>query len=330
MSLAPAAPRPENAQGYEFPGVMIHPTAIIEDPDLCTFDEGVEIGPWCVLKGKVTLGPGVRLFGNNYIQGPVQIGRGTLVYPFACLGYEPQDYKFKPGMKTAGVVVGEETVLREHVTIHAASNDQMPTRIGNRVFMMVSTHVAHDGVVGDNVVMVNGAGLAGHGVIYDNVTLGGNAVIHQFCRIGRLVMMSGDCAVSLDVPPFCMVSERNRIGGLNIVGLRRSGMSREHITELRRAFRDLLRRPMPREVVVEELRRRAHAIGAGGGSHAAPAPQNGSPALGRIEGVHPLLELAEFIANSKRGICPGMGKPPRTGGGGPKHGPGGDEASEAE
>lgn len=266
----------------------IHPTAIVHHPQNCSFADDVQIGPWSVLNGPITLGPGVRLLGNNYLNGPVAIGRATILYPFACIGYEPQDFKFKPGSTSAGVQIGEDCLLREHVTVHAASNDHTPTRIGNRVFMMVNTHVAHDGTVGNNVVMVNGAGLAGHGVIDDNVTLGGNAVIHQFCRLGRLVMMSGDCAVSLDVPPFCMVSERNRIGGLNTVGLRRSGMDRAHITELRHAFRDLLRRPLPRATVIAGLRERA-----------------------RLAACPPLAEMADFIASSKRGICPGMGKPPR-------------------
>lgn len=267
--------------------VTVHPTAEVS-PD-CELGEGVEIGPYCFLTGRVRLGPGVRLLGHNYLNGsggPVVIGARTMLWPFACIGFEPQDYKFAPGARTAGVVIGEDCLIREHATVHAASNDHTPTRLGNRVFMMVNTHVAHDGCVGNNVVMVNGAGLAGHGVIEDNVTLGGNAVIHQFCRIGRLVMMSGDCAVSLDVPPFCMVSERNRIGGLNTVGLRRSGMPREHITELRRAFRDLLRTPRPRGEVVAELERRGRSC-------------------------EPLAEMARFIAASKRGICPGMGKPPR-------------------
>jgi UDP-N-acetylglucosamine acyltransferase len=266
---------------------VVHCTAEVS-PE-CELADGVEIGPYCFLKGRVTLGPGVRLLGNNYIQGeggPVVIGARTIVYPFACIGYEPQDFKFAPGSKTAGVVIGEDCLIREHVTIHAASNEHTPTRLGNKVFMMVNTHVAHDGCVGDNVIMVNGAGVAGHGVIEDNVTLGGSALVHQFCRIGRLVMMSGDCAVSLDVPPFCMVNERNRLGGLNTVGLRRSGMPREHITELRKAFRDLLRTPTPRSQVIAELERRGQSC-------------------------PPLAEMARFIAASKRGICPGMGKPAR-------------------
>lgn len=268
----------------------IHPTAELS-PEV-ELGEGVEVGPYCFLRGKVKLEAGVKLLGNNYIAGdvgPVVIGARTIVYPFACIGYEPQDFKFiGTGLKSAGVVIGTDCLIREHATVHAASNDHTPTKVGNKVFLMVNTHVAHDGCVGNNVVMVNGAGLAGHGVIEDNVVLGGNAVIHQFCRIGRMVMMSGDCAVSLDVPPFCMVNERNRIGGLNTVGLRRSGMPREHITELRRAFRDLLRSPMPRSQVIAEMTAR---------------------------GVNcpPVAEMARFIEASKRGICPGMGKPPRGG-----------------
>lgn len=262
----------------------IHPTASISPES--ELADNVEIGPYCVLIGRVRLESGVRLIGNNYINGPTTIGQNTIVYPFACIGFEPQDYKFAPGAKTAGVVIGKDCLIREHATVHAASNDHTPTRVGDKVFLMVNSHVAHDAKIGNNVVMVNGAGVAGHGEVGDNVTLGGNAVIHQFCRIGRLVMMSGDCAVSLDVPPFCMVNERNRIGGLNQVGLRRNGFSREHITELRRAFRDVLRRPMPREQAIAILRERG-----------ATCP--------------PVMEIADFIAASKRGITPGMGKPPR-------------------
>lgn len=262
----------------------IHPTASVSsDAELA---DSVEIGPYCIITGRVRLADGVRLMGNNYVNGPTTIGEGTVVYPFACIGFGPQDVKFKPGMETPGVQIGRDCIIREHATVHAASRPEHPTIIGDRVFMMVSTHVAHDCIIGNRVTFVNGAGIAGHGEIADDVTLGGNAVIHQFCRIGRMVMMSGDCAVSLDVPPFCMVNERNRVGGLNQVGLRRSGMAREHITELRKAFRDVLRAPMPRSEAIRILRERG-------------------------ENCPPVMEIAEFIASSKRGIAPGMGKPPR-------------------
>ncbi len=263
---------------------LIHPTAMVSaEAELA---DDVQIGPYCVLIGKVRLARGVRLIGNNYVNGPASIGEGTILWPFACIGFEPQDYKFGPGAQTAGVVIGANCLIREHATVHAATSADRPTVVGDKCFLMVNTHVAHDARVGNSVVFVNGAGIAGHGEIGDNVTLGGNAVIHQFCRIGRLVMMSGDCAVSLDVPPFCMVNERNRIGGINQVGLRRSGMPREHITELRRAFRDVLRTPMPRKEAIAMLRERGASC-------------------------EPVNELATFIESSKRGICPGMGKPAR-------------------
>lgn len=262
----------------------IHPTASVS-PE-CELAADAEVGPWCVLTGRVTLGPGVRLMGNNYIQGPTTIGARTLVYPFACLGFEPQDYKYRPGMKTAGVRIGADCLVRESATVHAATREDRPTTVGDGCFLMVNTHLAHDVVLGNRVILVNGTGIAGHTEIADDVTFGGNAVVHQYCRIGRLVMMSGDCAVSLDVPPFCMVSERNRIGGLNTIGLRRAGIPREQITILRHAFRDFLRRPMPRKQVIEGL-------------------------TGLGVDCPPVAELARFVAESKRGITPGMGKPPR-------------------
>lgn len=263
----------------------IHPTAEVSKEAQLADD--VEIGPYCVIRGKVSLAAGVKLIGNVYLNGPVTIGERTTLYPFVCVGFEPQDVKFKPGMTTPGVVIGSDGLLREGATVHAASKPEgHPTTIGDRVFMMCHTHVAHDAILGNRVTMVNGAGVAGHSVVADDVTMGGNAVVHQFVRIGRMVMMSGDCAVSLDLPPFCTLSERNRIGGLNIVGLRRSGMPRDQITTLRGAFRDVLRRNMPRAEAVAILRERG-----------ATCP--------------PVAELAEFIAASTRGITPGFDKPAR-------------------
>jgi len=267
------------------PMTSIHPSAVVGNS--CEVAEDAIIGPGCVLTGKVRLGQGVHLQGSNYINGevgPVQIGAGTRLWPHACVGFEPQDYKFKG--QTAGVVIGEGCMLREGVTVHASTKADRPTRLGNKVFMMVNSHVAHDCHVSDRVVMVNGSALAGHCEVAEDVTLGGNAVIHQFCRIGRMVMMSGDCAVNKDVPPFCIVSERNRVGGLNLVGLRRKEVPREQIGVMTQAFKDFLYRPMAKDQVVTGLR-----------ALSAKAPLIG--------------EIAEFIALSTRGFVTGFGKPPR-------------------
>jgi UDP-N-acetylglucosamine acyltransferase len=234
----------------------------------------------------VTLGPGVRLLASVYLQGPVSIGEGTVLYPGACIGFEPQDYKFKPGAATAGVTIGAGCLIREHVTIHAASNEHTPTRLGDNCFMMAYTHLGHDCRVGNRVIMVNYSGLSGHCEVADNATLSGHVGAHQFVRIGRLAFLSGGTSVGMDVPPFCMVNERNRLGGLNLVGMRRNGISRVEITEVRRAFRDLFRRPTPKDEMLSELDARGRA----------------SPAV---------AEIAEFVRGTKRGICPGMGRPPR-------------------
>lgn len=263
----------------------VHPSSIV-DPE-CVLGEGVDIGPYCVLSGAVTLDAGVRLMGGNHIfaeHAPVVIGARTRLWPHACVGLEPQDYKFNG--QTAGVRIGADCMLREGATVHSSTNPQRATTLGDRVFMMVNSHVAHDCVLGDRVVMVNGSALAGHCEIGSDVTLGGNAVVHQFCRIGRMVMMSGDCGINKDVPPFCIVSERNRIGGLNLIGLRRSGIPRDQIDSMKTAFARYLYQPMLKEQVVAGLRE---------ASRDCPA----------------ILEMAEFIERSTRGFVTGFGKPER-------------------
>ncbi len=266
------------------PPQKIHPTAIISpEADLA---EDVQIGPNCVLTGKVTLGPGVRLIAAVHIQGPVTIGAGTILYPGSCVGFEPQDYKFTPGSPTAGVVIGERCLLREHTSVHAATSLEMPTTLGNECLMMACSHVGHDCRIGNKVIMVNYTGISGHCEVGDGVTFSGHVGLHQFVRIGRLAFLSGGVAVGMDVPPFCMVNERNRLGGLNLVGMRRGGIARTEITEVRRAFRDCFRRPPPTKEMLQIL----------------DARRERSPAV---------AEIAEFIRASSRGICPGMGRPPR-------------------
>ncbi len=254
----------------------IHPTAIVSGD--VQVDDSAEIGPWCIVEGAVTLGAGVRLINSVRIQGPVKIGQGTLLYPGAAIGYEPQDYKFTPGSKTAGVEVGEHCLIRENVTVHAATKADVPTRVGSRVFMMANSHVGHDGRVEDGVNMMNGASIAGHSHIGPKAILSGGIMVHQFARIGRLAMMSALSAVSNDVPPFCLVAARNRISGVNVVGMRRAGYASREITEVRRAYREVLRAALMRSEVIEELTKRGVD----------------SPAV---------AEMAQFVRESKRGVC---------------------------
>lgn len=269
---------------YHGPMANVHATAVVSGE--CELADGVVIGPYCTLRGRVTLGPGVELIAGVHLSGPITIGAGTRIWPGASLGFGPQDYKFKPGDPTAGVVIGSGCLIRENVTIHASTKPDAPTRVGDRCFLMVGTHLAHDARIGNDVIMVNGAGLAGHAEVGDNATLSGGAIVHQFTRIGRMAFMSGGTGVSMDVPPFCVVVERNRLGGINLVGMRRAGIPRDHITRTRRAFSEVFRRVVPREEALSML-------------------------LDRAEGCPPVAELAEFVRTTKRSICPGMGKPPR-------------------
>lgn len=262
----------------------IHPTAHV-DPQ-CQIADSAVIGPLCVLTGPVRIDDGVRLIASVTIDGPVHIQRNATIYPYACIGFPPQDFKFTPGSPTAGVNIGQGSVLREQVVIHAASNTDTPTTIGPRNYLMATTHIGHDCITGANCILVTYAGLAGHVTLGDNVTISGHCGIHQHCRVGRLAFLSGGAGTSTDIPPFCTLNERNRIGGVNLVGMRRAGIPREHITEVRRFFRDALAPAIPRTDMLEMLAERA--------------PQ-----------CPPLQEMRDFIAKAKRPICPGAGRPPR-------------------
>lgn len=180
------------------------------------------------------LGPGCKLVGGVWLRGPLVAGANNTFYPDSSLGFEPQDRKFDPAVKGAGIRVGDNNMFREGVTVHRATGDH-PTIIGNDNYLMVNCHVGHDSVMGDFNTMANGVLIAGHVQIADAITFGGNAVVHQFCRIGRLSMLSGGAALAQDVPPFCVAYGSRTIGSLNIIGLRRAGY-REHIRPLKRAY----------------------------------------------------------------------------------------------
>ncbi|MBS0198600.1 MAG: acyl-ACP--UDP-N-acetylglucosamine O-acyltransferase [Planctomycetes bacterium] len=256
----------------------IHPTAFVSKE--CELGDGVEIGPFCVLAGRVQLGAGVRLVASVHITGPARIGAGTTLYPGVCIGFPPQDYKFKLGDVTAGVTIGENCLLREHVTVHAATKTDTPTQIGNNVMMMATSHAGHDARVGNNVILANSCLLAGHSLVQDSAILSGNSAVHQFTRIGRMAFISGLCGTSCDVPPFCVLGSRNVIHTVNLVGLRRSGVPRDEVTAVRNAFWHVLRKTLTKPDMIAQLEAR--------GKH--------SPLV---------AEMARFVAEAKRPIARG-------------------------
>ena len=213
----------------------IHPTAIVADGAQLGAD--VTIGPYCVVGPKVRLGDGVALVSHVCIDGITDVGAGTRIFPFAVIGHPPQDMKYR-GEETR-LEIGANNVIREHVTMHpGTTGGGGVTRIGNNCLFMISAHVAHDCQVGNHVVMVNHATLGGHVRVGDFAILGGLSAVHQFVRIGPHAMIGGMSGVEADVIPFGLVmGERARLGGLNVVGLKRRNFSRLDIQALRTAYR---------------------------------------------------------------------------------------------
>jgi len=200
---------------------------------------GVEIGPYCLVGPDVELKAGVRLIGQVNVTGATTIGEGTIVYPFASLGTQPQSVHYR-GEPTK-LVIGPHCQIREGVTMNTGTiAGGGITRVGARGFFMVSSHVAHDCDVGDDVTFANNAVIGGHASVGSDVFLGGNSAVHQFVRIGEGVMVGGVTGVAADVVPFGYAfGTRGALVGVNVVGLRRRGASRADLRQLREAYRRL-------------------------------------------------------------------------------------------
>ncbi len=213
----------------------IHPTAFV-DPKADLADD-VSVGPYCIIEGRVTIGPGCRLVSHACLKGPLTLGQDNAVYPFACIGFDPQDRKYGHDFEGVGTVIGDRNILRESVTVHRATGEH-PTTLGHDNYLMANAHVAHDCKIGNECIFANSAVIAGHVQVADKVILAGGAGVQQFCRVGRLSMLSGNEGITKDLPPFCIVHHTKRVGSLNVIGLRRNGY-RENIKPLQQAF-DLL------------------------------------------------------------------------------------------
>ncbi len=216
---------------------FIHPTAIIEDG--ATLGQGVRIGPYCVIGAKVVLGDEVELKSHVVVQGKTRIGAKTRVFPFASLGHEPQDLKFHGEEST--LEIGEHCTIREHVTMNPGTEGGgLVTRVGNHCLFMTASHVAHDCQVGNYVILANNATLAGHVVVEDYVVIGGLSAVHQFVRIGKHAMIGGMSGIEADVIPYgSAMGDRAGLEGLNLIGLKRRGFSRDAIHALREVYRAL-------------------------------------------------------------------------------------------
>lgn len=213
----------------------IHPSAVV-DPK-AQIAETATVGPFCVVGPDVFLGEGVELVSHVAIDGITSVGDNTRIFPFASIGHRPQDLKYRG--EPSRLEIGRNNQIREHVTMNPGTEGGgMVTKVGDNCLFMASAHVAHDCILGDNVIMANNATLAGHVTVGDFAFLGGLSAVHQFVRIGKHAMIGGMSGVEADVIPFGMViGNRAHLNGLNIVGLKRRGFSRDDVHTLRNAYR---------------------------------------------------------------------------------------------
>jgi UDP-N-acetylglucosamine acyltransferase len=258
--------------------VSIHPTAIVAEgaqiPATCT------IGPYCAIGPDVILGEACELVSHVVLDGRLTMGRNNRIYSFACLGISPQDLKYAG--EPTGLEIGDNNTIREYVTISRGTKGGGGTKkVGDDCLIMAYTHIGHDSSIGNGCILANSATLAGHVTVEDYAVVGALCPVHQFCRIGKYAYIGGGTTITQNVLPYSLTSiERNNHAyGLNRVGLERKGFTPEQLKELRAAYRTLLASKLN---ITDALAAIRQSIDNGAGEHVA--------------------YLADFIANSKRGI----------------------------
>ena len=268
--------RSSNPEIRNMMDAKIHPTAIV-DPN-AKLGANVEIGPFSIIGPHATVGDKTVVQSHVVIEAEVAIGRGNFIGHGTIIGVLPQDVSFSPERKTK-VEIGDDNIIREYCTIHRGSADGSATKIGDRNFLMAGAHIGHNCLIGNNVVIANNCLLAGYVRVDDGAFLGGGSTFHQFMHIGRLVMVQGSSAFGKDLPPFVVAAERNSVFGLNIVGMRRAGLSANDRNEIKEAFKLIYFSGLNTSQALEKAR--TMSFGA------------------------PAREFLDFVATSKkRGICP--------------------------
>ena len=255
---------------------MIHLTAIIGSG--AKIGANVEIGPHSIIGDAVTIADDCVIGANVVIEGEVSIGRGNRIGHGAIIGGEPQDVSFSPTMRSR-VEIGEGNVIREQCTVHRGTTADSATKIGDENFLMANAHVGHNCVIGNKVIVANNVLLGGYVMVNDQAFLGGGSVFHQNMRVGRLAIVQGGSAFGKDIQPFVIAAERNYVFGLNTIGLRRAGFSREQRDEIKSAFKLLYLSGLNTRQALERSR--------------------------EMKWTQPGRELFDFVEKTgKRGICP--------------------------
>ena len=255
--------------------MTIHPTAIIDPRAEIASD--VVIGPYVVIEGPVKIGAGSVLKASCVITGNTTLGERCQVFSHAVLGEVGQDKKYQG--EDSRVVIGDDCIIREGVTVHRATGEGAETVIGDRCFLMSNAHVGHNCIIGDDVILISGCLLGGHVAIGDRAVVSGNTAIHQFVRIGTLAMLGGVAPIVQDVPPFTMTDHDGHVAGINLVGLKRAGFGPEERAEVKEAYRLLYRESLPTAQVIEMLKTNEYS--------------------------ETLAPLIEFLTGSSRGLTKG-------------------------
>ncbi len=258
--------------------VTLHPTAVVEPGAQLGAD--VVLGAFAFVGAGVVLGDGTRLHHHASVEGATTLGRGCEVFPYACVGGQTQDLKYRGGRP--GVRAGDRNVFREYVTVHAATQDGDDTVLGSDNTILAYSHIAHDCRLGSHIVMSNAISMAGHVTVEDHAVLGGAAGIHQFCRIGAYAMLSAMAKLVQDLPPYFIADGvPAQVRAYNKVGLERSGHTGEQLERVKQLHRILYRDGLNRSQALEKLQ--AH-------------PQAATPEFQR---------MITFAQSSERGLAPG-------------------------
>lgn len=253
----------------------IHPTALVEAK--AELADDVEVGPYCIIGPNVKLGAGCRLLAHVYLSGHATLGRNNVLYPFAALGTDPQDLKYKQGMRSY-LRIGDGNVFREGFTANVATDPEAETVIGNNGIFMANSHIAHNCRVGDRVIMVNGAVIGGYSSIGDKCLLSGHTAVHQFCRVGKLAVISGVSAISVDLPPFMIEHGRNGpVQSINLIGLQRNGYPPEEIRALKNVYKIFYRKKQSVKAAVAQIK-------------------------DEVPLLPPVVEFIDFVESSTRGV----------------------------
>lgn len=256
--------------------VSVHPNATVHPK--ARLDSGVKIGPYVVIGEDVTILRDTAIEAHVCIAGKTEIGKRCRFSPFSSIGTEPQDVSYKG--EATSVKIGDENIFREFITIHRGTlNGRRKTVIGDGNYFMAFSHVAHDCLVGDKTIFLHGAIIGGHVDVDDFSTVGAMSGVHQFCRIGKYAFIGGNTILTQDVLPFCRVAgaRPTLLYGLNAIGLRRQGFSRERIKALKDMFKIIFYSELNTKQALERIK-------------------EGFPASGDRD------EIISFIQNSKRGI----------------------------